>query len=521
MSGAISKRRAVGSALAFALVAVAIAIRFNRLTVWPLSLDESYSTFGAGNSFEFIWNILPTYETHPPFYTALLRCWTLLAGNSIFELRLFGVLAGLLTLAMIWLAAGEAAEIAGRPKPTVSFPALALAASTPTLVDMARFVRPYCLLILAYSVGIWAVLRLKREYDATERLASWPWSAYLFSLTLLVWLHNLGALYVLALVLSCIALIGPAHLLRDHWRAFIVGHALALLGALPALLILRDQAGTWTQSTWLAFIPSSLPFFTGLIFGWHGLFGITAGLFLASLGLFVMGSTRGRLAFALFTLALLPIILSALISYTIAPVFLVRTLAACSVAMTLIMALGASMGMLPRAVVSVLFAYQIVTNLQIQNHAPDQNWYGAARWLAAHVGPGDIVYAYPNEGALPLRLALRDLKLAVPIRDIPSGIPAHDPKGWYPTGSRGVQSLSPERLTEIAGDETSRNSPTIWLLRYNLRFYDKADTFLTIMKQQRIELQHFSDRDIDIRGMQRAPGVASSSQPTPPQQAKP
>lgn len=518
MSAAISKRRAVGSALAFALVVVAIAIRFNRLTVWPLSLDESYSAFGAGNSFDFIWNILPTYETHPPFYTALLRCWTLLAGNSIFELRLLGVLAGLLTLAIVWLAAGEAAEIAGRARAGVSFPALALAASTPTLVDMARFVRPYCLLILTYSVGIWAVLRLKREYDATERLASWPWAAYLLSLVLLVWLHNLGALYVLALVISLIVLIGPVRMLRDHWRAFFVGHALALLATLPALLILRDQAGTWTQSTWLAFVPSSLPFFTGLIFGWHDLFGVTAGLLLTALGLFAMGSARSRLAFALLALALLPIILSALISFTIAPVFLVRTLAACSVAMTVIMALGASTGILPRAILCILFAYQLVTNLQIQNHAPDQNWYGAARWLAAHIEPGDMVYAYPNEGALPLRFALRDLKLGVPIRDIPGGIPAHDPKGWYPTGSRGVQSLSPERLAEIAGDETSRNSPTIWLLRYNLRFYDKTDTFLRIMRQRRTEVQHFSDHDIDIRGMQRPSPVKPSAQPAPPQQ---
>ena len=338
MMDGFSKRRIGAPLLAGALIGVAIGIRINRLTFWPLSLDESYSAFGAKNSFDFIWNILPTYETHPPFYTALLRLWTLAAGNSLFDLRIFGVLIGLLTLGVIWLAAGEMARLTGRGKTGVAFPAVALAAVLPAMVDMARFVRPYSLMILAYSIGIWAVLRLARTHRESGALARWPWRIYLASLPLLIWLHNLGALYVLALVLAITMLIGPGAMLRNHWRAFLLGHAIAFVAALPALLILHDQAGTWTQSTWLAFNPSSLPFFTGLVFGWHGVFGVVAGFSLASIGLFSIASANKRLAGAVLILALLPIILSILISYTIAPIFLVRTLVACSVAMTLVMA---------------------------------------------------------------------------------------------------------------------------------------------------------------------------------------
>ena len=501
MIGAFLKRRSGLALLVFLFAIVAIGIRLNRLTIWPLSLDESYSAFGAANSFDFIWNVLPTYETHPPFYTALLRVWTLAVGNSLFGLRIFGVLIGLLTLAVVWFGAIEMARLSRRSHPGVAFPALTLAAVLPAMVDMTRFVRPYSLLILAYAVGIWAVLRLTTEHRDSGDLARRPWFAYLASLPLLIWLHNLGALYVFALVLALIVLIGPGALLRNHWRKFVVGHAIALVAALPALLLLRDQAGTWVQSTWLAFNPASLPFYVGLIFGWHGIFGVAAGLCLASIGLFYIASTNKSLAGAVLILALLPIILSILISYTIAPVFLVRTLIASTVAMILVMAVGASAGRLPRALLGIWLVFQIVTNIQIQQHAPDQNWYGSARWLAAHMGPQDVVYAYPNEGALPLRFALRDLKLDIPIRDIPAGIPAHDRDGWYPTGSRGVQSLTPKRLMEIADDKISRATPTIWLLRYNKRLYDKNDIFLGILTRERTEVSHFLDRDIDIREM--------------------
>ena len=130
------------------------------------------------------------------------------------------------------------------------------------------------------------------------------------------------------------------------------------------------------------------------------------------------------------------------------------------------------------------------------------------------MGPHDIVYAYPNEGALPLRFASRDLKLDIPIREVPAEIPARDSQGWYPTGSRGVQSLSPARLKEIVNDKISRDTPTIWLMRYNKRLYDKEDRFLEILRQDRAEASHLLDRDIDIRAMRRSAKISAMKTPS-------
>lgn len=513
MTGTVAKRNAALAALALSFLA--IFTRFNRLDAWPLSLDESYSAFGAGKGFAFIWNVLPGYETHPPFYTALLRCWMLVAGDSITALRTFGALVGLLTLPVIWLAAREVARMSRRDSIVVPLLALALAAVLPPLVELTRFVRPYYMTILVYTLGIWALVRLTRLHRTNGRLATGPWLAYLACLTLMIWLHNLGALFVAAMVMAFLALIGPVTIWKRHQGAFVAGHGLALLGALPALLILMDQAPTWEKSTWLAFVPSSLPVQLLLIYGWPGWVAALGGVILIGFGLRAMSPEARRLGVALLLLATIPILLSVVLSMTIAPVFLVRTLVPCAVPMLLLIALGANEGLWPRAGMALLFIFTAIRVIQVEYMHPDQDWHRAARWIAARAGPHDLVYAYPNEGALPMRNALRDIQKSVAIRQIPSEIPARDPEGWFPTGNRGVQSLTPKRLAEIAEDPISRQTPTIWLFRLGKRPYDMNDEFEKALGKGRKRIAHFELKAIDMIGF------AKSAQPAPPQQPQP
>lgn len=498
-----------------ALLAIAVAIRFNRLEVWPLSLDESYSAFGAGKGFWFIWNVLPGYETHPPMYSALLRCWTIIVGNSVFELRTFGVLFGLATMFVMWLTAREIAALAQKDRQLVPLCVLAIFSVMPSLIDMSRFVRPYYVMIFVYAVAIWALARLARVYRTHEILDRTAWRFYLAALPLLVWLHHLGSLFVIALVISLIIVIGPDALVRRHLRAFILGHVVALILAVPALLILFDQAPTWQNSTWLSFVPTALPKRLMSIYGWTGPLEAVLGISLIGIGLRAIAGKAGRLGIALVVLAILPVALSILLSLTVTPVFLVRTLISCSIPAILLIALGANENYWARGGFATLCIISAISVLQIQKLPPDQDWYRTARWLAPKLGPNDLIYAYPNEGALPLGNAFRDLKLVARIRSIPSEIPAHDQAGWYPTGSRGVQSLTPHRLAEIANDPVSRQTPTIWLFRLGKRPYDLNDEFEKALGKNRTPIAHYEVRAIDIIGFAKSP------QPAPPQQAKP
>ena len=498
---------------------VALWLRARDLIGYPLWLDEAYSAFAAEKSFGFIWRVLPTYETHPPLYSAILRCWILISGTSVLAYRSFGVVIGMLTIGAVYCGARELARLCGRAPLVTAILVIALAAVSPALISMVRQVRPYSLLCLDYAIGLWAILRLMHDHKITGKLSPVPWCIYLACQAFLFWLHNLGALYVAGLGLACLILIGPLVMLRNHWRMFFIGHALVLLTALPALLIMIDQATTWTQSTWLTVSLRALPSQLQFIFGLPGIFAMGAAAVLLVVGTLTLGADRVRLAAALIVMAFTPILLSLGISALVAPVFLVRTLIACGIPLLFLMAAGLGQGPVMRVIFIILLGLSVQNVIQVQALPPDQDWYKAVRWLAPQMGPNDVVYAYPNEASLAYRFALRDLNQTAPIRDIPSGIPASDPAGWFPTGSRATQSLPTWRLTQIARDRQSQNAPTIWLLRLNKQYYDINDNFLTILKQDRREIARFNYRGIDISGLRQS--AAKSPQIAPPKQAQP
>ena len=161
MDEARSKRLCYGLGLV-AIIAAALWFRFNHLTAHPFWLDEGYSAYGAEKGFGFIFHVLPGYETHPPFYTTVLRCWILVAGNSLLSFRAFAAIVGLLTLPLYWLAGREAGLATQRSPMWTALSALALAAVIPAIVDVTRLVRPYALIALVLAGGIWAVLRIAR-----------------------------------------------------------------------------------------------------------------------------------------------------------------------------------------------------------------------------------------------------------------------------------------------------------------------------------------------------------------------
>jgi predicted membrane-bound mannosyltransferase len=54
--------------LAVALTLLALAVRLIGITLRPLWLDEAYSAWFSSRSWHELWTVVPTYETHPPFY---------------------------------------------------------------------------------------------------------------------------------------------------------------------------------------------------------------------------------------------------------------------------------------------------------------------------------------------------------------------------------------------------------------------------------------------------------------------
>lgn len=503
-----------------ALLSVALWFRLAGLASAPFWLDEAYSAYAAEKGLTFILTVLPGYETHPPFYSALLSGWIELTGPSLAGFRSLGLVAGLLLIPLAWSATGRAADMIGADRRIAALAMLALLAVAPAIIYITRLVRPYALMALAYLFGLWALLALARFHREHQRLHAGYGCAYLASLVLTVWLHNLGTLYAASLGLALLILIDPVTLVRRHGRAFFLGHAAAALLVLPAYAILLDQAPTWQSSTWLRFSWSAVGPNLLTIYG-------LANLIAALLAIIIVGAAiaqrreAARLWLALLTLCLLPTLLSLLISVTIAPVFLARTLAPLSIILIILIGLAVALPWrVPRAAYLLLLVTTAAYTVSAARLPPTENWRGAVRWIQARYAAGDVIYAYPNEGALPFGYALRDAGLALPVRPIPGPVPASDPAGWYPTGSRGVVSLPRHRLDAIASDARSRQVPTIWLLRMAAPTYDKGDGFLRALSRHRRIVARWTDGPIDIIGLARSDAVDSDRR-SPAKQPQP
>jgi uncharacterized membrane protein len=517
--------------LAVATVVLGIGFRLWNLTNEPLWLDEAYSTYAASKGLTFLWTVVPQYETHPPFYYTLVWLWTLIFGDGLAALRSLGALCGIVAIGTGVLAAREIGLATGRDVRgrAVLMSAAAMLLALATLpIEMTREVRPYPVMTLVYAGLILALFRLANRMQAGAPLLCKAYIGYLALLALLLWLHNLGVLYAIAAGLALLILCWRQGWSRRDWTALIVGHGAVLLAWLPALAILSGQAPTWVQSTWLRFSFSErLPWAVARIFisatSWSAVCTVLL-LVLAWLGL-RRRSIGTRTGWALTILALLPVLLSLAISALIAPVFIPRTMSALFVPAMLLLALGATGGralwvkLVAAAMLIVILADMIVADVRQRARPPAEDWYRLIGWLQPRFRPGDMVLAYPNEGVMAFRFALRDKDLSMPARAIPSEIPALNagPGAWNPTGSRGVVSLSQPRLDAIAAQPDISRVPTIWLLRQGAWAYDKDDHFLHALERDRTRVGRVFSFPIEIIGLRRkdlAP-VATAEQAKP------
>jgi uncharacterized membrane protein len=493
------------------LVAIGIGLRSWNLTADPMWLDEAYSAYAAEHGLAFLWRVVPLYESHPPFYYSLLHLWTLAFGSGLASLRLVGWICGVATLPALWLVADRIGRWIGwdlLARRHLQFAAVAFGSLSIALVEMAREIRPYPLMILLYALEIGLILRLAMRAERGETVLSRALAAYLLLLETLVWLHNLGALYGLALTIALAIALPLPRLARRDWAAVVGGHLIVGLLYLPCLLIIRRQAATWTVHTWLQFKLD-----WGLLDHLMTLYGVPGWIGFASLLLAICAVAAlhraprgGRLIAMLLVLTVLPPLIAVVLSMTIAPVFVTRIMTATAVPAILLLAIGANAPgryrILAVGAGVLLGAALLGAGIQARMGPPMQNWYPAVDWLAKRFRPGDQIFAYPNEGKLPLRYALRDKGLAYPIRAIPRDVPAlEDRHGTHPTGTRGVSSLPQAELHAIAEEPATKAVPTIWLLRLGAKTYDPGDLFLKELHRDRYIVRSWQDGPIDIIGL--------------------
>ena len=506
-----------------ATILVGIATRLRGIARQALWLDEAYSRFAAERSWWFLWHIVPRYETHPPFYYSLLHLWRMAAGDSLIAYRLPGLLCGFATIAVAGYAAGALADRVGAMRPartTMVCFAIGYVALCPMLAEMSREARPYAAMVLAYAVATLALLRLAGD-AAERRPLSRGWLATFFvTQALILWLHALGPLFGVAMTLALALCVVRRGLPRADWAWLAAGQIAVALLYLPALLILAVEMPTWVRSTWLVFDPRTVPdeliqLYAG---AWRPL-GIYAGIaFVGGMMQFVRRRPAHRIAAALLVLAILPVLLSLLLSWTVSPVFLPRTLSPAAFPFALgiaMLALTERPRLAAPVFVALLLALSASYDLDREVWRPTEDWATAAGWIAPRVTPGDVVWAYPNEAALPLGYALEDRGRTLPIRQIPADVPALGYAGVHPTGTAGVVALRPADVGRLAADPATARPRAIWLVGLAAERIDPRDALLHALLATRTIGRSFKDNEIGILELVARPPAAMPGRAAP------
>lgn len=456
---------------------LAAIVRIVGLGERPLWLDESYSAWFASRGWHELWTVVPTYEPHPPFYYSLLKVWRDVFGGTPVALRAFSVLFALLTIPVMVAAVleQERQSPSGRPMLRAGIAAF-LAASSPMLVFLDQEARPYPLMIFAYSLATLGLLRLVREF----RHDAGQWSSWLMlaaGTELALWAHAIGILYVLCLAAALL----PAWLARPFpGKRLRRGLAVAALaGALyaPCLVMIMKRAGDW-GSGWLSWKPSMIFQLLSLytvptdVLTIASAVGALAMLLLIKRalehGLLLSGWNDER---ALLVLWWGPPLLAVLISSLFVPVFLLRALAATLVPAYLAMAgaLARTDRRSERLVISAALLTLVPTALQVALRPAQEPWDQVRDYLERHVAPGDQLWLYPNDSALPLREAGLS---GIAVRGLPGDYPAVGFKGPIRAGSPAVVSMTHAQTTAVAGDPALKTVGTIWLVTRQRGIFD-------------------------------------------------
>ena len=489
------------------ILAAGIVLRLWGLADKALWLDEAYSKWYSALDIRSIWSIVPQADSHPPLYYTLLHAWRLVAGDTVFALRLPSALAGCLSLFFVWKAGMELARvmrIGASGMHWLAALSTAYVAFSPIAIAMARQARSYGLQQLCFAIAVWALLRLYRAWREGETAGPVRgWLAYFIALQFVLWLHSLGALFAFCLSSALLLLCVKEGRTERIWQWFIGGHLLTLLFYLPCLWIILQEMAAWRESTWLSFAADDVPMTFAKVYGW-GL--LTAPLVAILLGSALWSGLRGRLTLPvalLLWLALGPFVLEVLLSATVTPVLLFRTLAPVTVGTGLLLAaLAFTHG--PRGWQNILLlptlVFMAIISVGLLPRMVSEDWAAVADWVESRRAAGDELWVYPNDVALPLGYALEDRRAPSVLNPLPEAFPALNHAGMRPTGAPGVVALSNGEIVELGRRAKISSAPTIWLIQHAERHYDSDGRVAAALGRQRTLVASATFQKISIYG---------------------
>jgi len=226
------------------LAVLILALGIRLLGIWsrPIWYDEAFSMLFSekGLSAMLYGTLAPTgigsADIHPLGYYTILWLWMKLVGGSLVTARTLSVLAGLVSVYLVYLIALEASADTDTARLSMLFAALA-----PFQIHYAQEIRMYAFMAMWLLLATYA-------YQRGARGGSWKWwGLFSISAALAQYTHHLAAFYLAALAILPV--------LQKNWRVFRA-MILAGIGALilysPWLIQLPAQFTKVQNSYWVA-----------------------------------------------------------------------------------------------------------------------------------------------------------------------------------------------------------------------------------------------------------------------------
>jgi uncharacterized membrane protein len=483
LAGPRLKWRATPLQLAVLLTFLALAVRLSGISMRPLWLDEAYSAWFSSRSWHELWTVVPTYETHPPFYYSLLKLWRLGFGGSALSLRLPSVLLGAATVPIVMLAARQIERLRPSGRPLLLMGAAGfLAACGPTLVEHGQEARPYAPMSFAYSVAILGLLLLFGEFADGKPGSRRNWLILALGSELTLWSHALGAVYAACIAIALLPSWLTKPMPKQRITRGLITAATILLTYLPCLWLIAGRTRDW-GSGWISWKPEML--LTLLSIYGVPVEVLTIGSAVAALILFLLAKRAiaaglGQRGWSAERALLLlwwgvPLI-TALVSALFVPVFLPRTLTATLVPFYL--AIGAALARTESskerlALMAVLVATLFPATIAMALRPATEPWDQVDAYLQRNVRAGDIVWLYPNDSALPLRAA--GPRSTYVRHGIPADYPALGVAAPRNAGSPAVPSVTPKSMEKLIGSPEAMRARTIWLVTSQAQYFDPKD----------------------------------------------
>ncbi len=364
------------------ILLLAAVLRFPILARQSIAFDEGFSLAVSSKPLPFLLKAILSDGVHPPLFYILFKGALALFGTTEFGARFFTAALSILGVAAIFLLGKT---LFGR---RVGLAAALLLAVNPVHIWLAQEARMYSLLSLLATLNFWffwqTLHRPRRKY----------WVGLWLTATLLITTHYFG------LLMPAIQFFYLAFRLKKHPRTLIPWTLTQFAAGLVLLPWLIATALRPVKSFGIAFLVRPTP--ADMLFSvWNMVTGFDPSLWMialpalavAAIGIILAWKRPAAPTLLLTLWAFAPVVLVWVVSQQ-RSFYADRYLSFTIPALMLLIAVGWTQFSAGRKIIIPLMGIFLLANHLFLLNAPTfwkDNWRGAAKFIAAHEQPGDVI----------------------------------------------------------------------------------------------------------------------------------